>query len=72
MVNFDLLNFFFSIKRCITRLRESREKLQEKFRNIKSAIDEDDEFITNLMRQELQTIQKKLCAGEEKLDIEVK
>ncbi|XP_048751806.2 RPA-interacting protein B-like isoform X3 [Ostrea edulis] len=58
-------------KRCIARLRESREKLQEKFRNIKSAINEDDEFITDLMRQELQTMQKKFCAGEEKLDIEM-
>lgn len=55
----------------MARLRESREKLQEKFRKVRSSINESDEFITDLMRDELQTMQKKLCSGEEKLDIEV-
>ncbi|XP_078337561.1 RPA-interacting protein A-like isoform X2 [Crassostrea virginica] len=58
-------------KRCMARLRESREKLQEKFRKVSSSINESDEFITDLMRDELQTMQKKLCSGEEKLDIEM-
>lgn len=58
-------------KRCMTRLRESREKLQEKFRKISASINETDEFITDLMRDELQTMQKNLGSGEEKLDIEM-
>lgn len=55
----------------MSRLRESREKLQEKFRKISASINETDEFITDLMRDELQTMQKNLGSGEEKLDIEV-
>lgn len=55
----------------MTRLRESREKLQEKFRKISASINETDEFVTDLMRDELQTMQKNLGSGEEKLDIEV-
>lgn len=58
-------------KRCMSRLRESREKLQEKFRKISASINETDEFITDLMRDELQTMQKNLGSGEEKLDIEM-
>lgn len=58
-------------KRCLDRLKESRGKLQEKFRNISTALNEKDEFITDLMREELQTMQKNLCSGEEKLDVEM-
>ncbi|KAK3084230.1 hypothetical protein FSP39_010327 [Pinctada imbricata] len=46
-------------KRCLERLRESRGKLQDRFRKINNKeISKDDDFIGELMKNELRSLQK--------------
>ncbi|KAL5017116.1 hypothetical protein ScPMuIL_006705 [Solemya velum] len=45
-------------KRCIDRLRQSRDKLQDRFRKINTNEEHGDEFIKDLMRDELKLIRR--------------
>ena len=64
-----------TFQRCLERLKDSREKLKDRFRNlhIKEATDSppNDSFIEELMKDELKCLRKEQISEGGDLDLEV-